>query len=288
MSDEADRVADHVQADGPVQNTVASTVEDAVERVVATLHGLSPEQRRQLLRHLRTSGLLETEELLTDRNRLQIAPALGLSARRRVRRTAAQQREAPREQQPSPQPVKPAPKPRLVTPDPPESYRSSVSGKVVVGSPGSETAPDDPHLMPPLPGQAPEKPIVVIFDGGSKGNPGKGYGSYALRWPGQPQQVVQLRFGDKVTNNEAEYDTLIASLEAILQRLLDAKADPNTARVEIWGDSLLVVNQVKGQWEAKEPRLAMRRDRVRELLERFGRWQLSHHGRENSVRTLGH
>ena len=44
--------------------------------------------------------------------------------------------------------------------------------------------------MSPLPGQAPEQPIEIIFDGGSRGNPGQGYGSYALLWPGLPQQVV--------------------------------------------------------------------------------------------------
>lgn len=283
MNDKGRARGDAAEA-ASVDRTVGTTVGtvETIETVVSALHALTPAQRRQLLRHLRTSGLLESEELLTDRNRLQIAPALGLRARRRVRRASTARRES------SAEPPKPPAKPRLVTPEPPEEYRSAVSGKVVVGAPGAETTPDDPHTMPPLPGQAPEQPIVVIFDGGSKGNPGRGYGSYALRWPGQPQQVVQLRFGDKVTNNEAEYDTLIAALEAILQRLLDAKADPRTARVEIWGDSLLVVNQVKGQWEAKEARLAVRRDRVRELLDRFGRWQLSHHGRENSVRTLGH
>ncbi|RIK54761.1 MAG: hypothetical protein DCC57_06315 [Chloroflexi bacterium] len=142
--------------------------------------------------------------------------------------------------------------------------------------------------MAPLPGQAPEQPIGVIFDGGSRGNPGQGYGSYALRWPGQPQQLVQLRFGDRVTNNEAEYDTLIAALEAILKKLHDSGASPASARVEIRGDSLLVVNQVLGTWDVKDPRMQVRRDRARALLEQFGHWQITHHGREHSVRTLGH
>jgi ribonuclease HI len=158
---------------------------------------------------------------------------------------------------------------------------------VVKGAPTSDL-PLQPHGMAPLPGQAPEEPVVVIFDGGSRGNPGQGYGSYALRWPGQQQQVVQLRFGDRVTNNEAEYDTLIAALEAILQRLADMGAANRTAKVEIHGDSLLVVNQVKGLWEAKEARLQVRRDRVRELLNAFAVWNLSHHDREHSVQTLGH
>ena len=97
-----------------------------------------------------------------------------------------------------------------------------------------------------------------------------------------------MRFGDRVTNNEAEYDALITALETIVQRLDDSQAAPKTAKLEIRGDSLLVVNQVKGLWEAKEQRLQVRRDRVRELLESFAAWQLTHHGRENSVQTLGH
>jgi ribonuclease HI len=142
--------------------------------------------------------------------------------------------------------------------------------------------------MPPLPGQAPEQPIGIIFDGGSKGNPGLGYGSYALRWPGQAQQIVQLQFGDGVTNNEAEYDTLAAALEAVVKRLRETKADPTTARVEIRGDSQLVINQVLGAWKCSDDRMRQRRDRVRSLLREFGSWEILYHPRENNVRILGH
>ncbi|MBK8050566.1 MAG: reverse transcriptase-like protein [Anaerolineales bacterium] len=162
------------------------------------------------------------------------------------------------------------------------------TGKVVLGAPSSAPETPDPHAMSPLPGQAPERPIGLIFDGGSKGNPGFGYGSYALRWPGQAQQIVQLQFGNGVTNNEAEYDTLIAALEAVHKRLLDGGADPATARLEIRGDSQLVINQVTGEWKCTDERMRTRRDRVRELLRTFGAWQLTHQGREHSVRVLGH
>ena len=248
---------------------------------------LTPDQRRRLLRRLRTSGLLDNDELLSDRDPLRIAPALGLDAQRRARRAG----EKPRASGPKLVPANPPSESRPSATHPitakSEPYRSAVSGKVVKGAPDIST-PLEPHGMAALPGQAPEQPIVVIFDGGSRGNPGQGYGSYALRWPGQSQQIVQLRFGDRVTNNEAEYDTLIAAIEAILQRLEDSGATTKSAKVEIRGDSLLVVNQVKGLWEAKEARLQVRRDRVRELLESFGAWKLTHHDRENSVQTLGH
>lgn len=265
-----------------------------LDDLVAAIAELSPAQRRALARRLRAGGLWDADELVADRNRLAVAPAVP----RRGRRVTKPVKPAAAEEE------KPAPKPmgRYTPALPPteaqlafaksepqrgDGYRSAVSGKVVMGPP-KPVAPLSPHDMAPLPGQAPEQPIVVIFDGGSRGNPGQGYGSYALRWPGQAQQIVQLRFGDRVTNNEAEYDTLIAALEAILQRLLDAGAAPSTARVEARGDSLLVINQVKGLWEVKEARLQARRDRARGLLEQFGAWQLIHHDREQSVQTLGH
>lgn len=251
--------------------------EPSLASIFAAIEQLTPGDRRRLARRLRVSGLAAPDELLTDRNRLQIAPALGLRYRKLLRRVAP--RSAPSRFVP---PERPAETPALDEP-----YRSPVSGKVVVGAPDAD-APLEPHAMAPLPGQAPEQPIVVIFDGGSRGNPGQGYGSYALRWPGQPQQIVQLRFGDRVTNNEAEYDTLIAALEAILKKLRDSGASPSTARVEVRGDSLLVVNQVLGAWEVKDARMQVRRDRVRELLDQFGHWQLIHHTRDHSVRTLGH
>jgi ribonuclease HI len=142
--------------------------------------------------------------------------------------------------------------------------------------------------MSPLPGQAPDQPIEIIFDGGSRGNPGQGYGSYALLWPGLPQQIVRLRFGDEVTNNEAEYDTLIAAIEAVIKKLQDSGAASETATLVIRGDSQLVINQVHGIWECKERRMQVRCDRVRYLLQRFGNWQLTHHDRSESVQTLGH
>jgi ribonuclease HI len=242
-----------------------------IPEIVALIRRLSPDQRRALFRHLRLSGLLDTESLKTDRERLRVAPALG----KRQPRTSAHD--------------KPAHSPAPTSSRADAEYRSPVSGHMVVGTPADgDTELADPHAMHPLPGRAPEQPISVVFDGGSRGNPGQGYGSFALNWPGLPQQVVRLQFGDRVTNNEAEYDTLIAALETVLKRLREHDADPATAQVEIQGDSQLVINQVRGQWKCNEERLRIRRDRVRDLLERFGAWELTHHDRQHSVDVLGH
>ncbi len=232
--------------------------------LIDTIRQLAPAQRRHLWRRLQVMGLLDREDLLTDRDALQIVPAV---------------------QKPSSKPVVPPATPTNGSADP--TYRSPVSGRVVVGAPqkGTEVAP---LAMRPLPGQAPEGPIRLFFDGGSKGNPGHGYGSYALDRPAYPRQVVRLQFGNRVTNNEAEYDTLIAALEAVLKRLAENGANPETAKVEIWGDSQLVINQVNGEWQSNKAELRMRRDKAQVLLKQFGQARLRYHGRENNVDILGH
>jgi ribonuclease HI len=263
--------------------------EATLEALVAAIERLSPAQRRQLQRRLRVSGLFVPESAITDQDRLRVAPALGRGAQANRPQPTAPLRPSPLLPPQHPPPARGEPneddaKPVVGA----TAYRSPVSGKVVVGEPDNTPGVNDPHAMAPLPGQAPEKPIQIIFDGGSKGNPGQGYGSYALHWPGAQPQVVRLRFGNQVTNNEAEYDTLIAALEAVLNRLRDHGADPATARLDLRGDSLLVVNQVQGQWKIKEERLRTRAERVRQLLAQFGPWRLRHHDRSHSVEALGH
>jgi len=94
---------------------------------------------------------------------------------------------------------------------------------------------------------------VLIFDGGSRGNPGPGYGSYALIKPtgsadlpelaepsalsARSADVVRLDFGARMTNNEAEYDTLIAALEDLIARITQAGRNPAEFSVEVRGDS---------------------------------------------------
>ncbi|MCA1668296.1 MAG: hypothetical protein LC793_13055 [Thermomicrobia bacterium] len=51
-----------------------------------------------------------------------------------------------------------------------------------------------------------EAEYTIIFDGGARGNPGEGYGSYELR-TGTHREIVRLTFGNNVTNNEAEYQS---------------------------------------------------------------------------------
>ncbi len=130
---------------------------------------------------------------------------------------------------------------------------------------------------------------VIVFDGGSEGNPGPGYGSYALRRRGdENQRMVRLDFGRDMTNNEAEYETLIAALQGLIERIELAGRSPGEFSLEIRGDSKLVLNQIKGTWKAKDDRMRALRNRARHLLSCFDAHRLVHQDREESVRVLGH
>lgn len=91
--------------------------------------------------------------------------------------------------------------------------------------------------------------VVVEADGGSRGNPGPAaYG--ALVRDADTREVlaeVAVAIGE-ATNNVAEYAGLVAGLR------LAAEHAPGAA-VEVWMDSKLVVEQMKGAWKVKHPGL---------------------------------
>ncbi len=136
---------------------------------------------------------------------------------------------------------------------------------------------------------SPERPtIYVLFDGGSLGNPGPGYGSYVFQLPDGGRGLIEVDFQRRMTNNEAEYYTLIEALENILELLRRKNEDPAGFAVEIRGDSALVLSQVSGAWKARDPRMRSLRDRVRELLNQFGEYRLIPVPREVALHYLGH
>jgi ribonuclease HI len=129
---------------------------------------------------------------------------------------------------------------------------------------------------------------ILVFDGGSRGNPGAAYGSFRLhRRGGRPDSPTRLRFG-RGTNNEAEYWSLIAGLESLLALLTEAGNAAAEVRLEVRGDSQLVIRQLEGSWKAKEPRMRRLRDRALNLLRRFASVRLTHQDRSRSLAVLGH
>lgn len=107
--------------------------------------------------------------------------------------------------------------------------------------------------------------IVIHTDGGARGNPGKAAIGVAV-FVGDECVYELASFIGVATNNEAEYQALIAALEWLLvnQENLQAKA---AALVVLKLDSKLVVEQVNKNWKIKEARLRALAEKCWALLE---------------------
>ncbi|WP_414675516.1 bifunctional RNase H/acid phosphatase [Lentzea sp.] len=105
--------------------------------------------------------------------------------------------------------------------------------------------------------------VIVEADGGSRGNPGPaGYGA-VVRDKLSGETLAERKGAIGVaTNNVAEYQGLIAGLEAA--RELGAEV------VEVRMDSKLVVEQMSGRWKIKHPSMQPLAKEARELARAFG------------------
>jgi ribonuclease HI len=114
----------------------------------------------------------------------------------------------------------------------------------------------------------------LYTDGASRGNPGpSGAGVLLLDERGRP--LLELnRFLGKATNNEAEYQALIAGLDAA-ERL-------ELSQLRIFLDSELVVKQLHGEYRVRNPRLQPLFDEVASRLQRLSSYAIMHVPRERN------
>ena len=114
--------------------------------------------------------------------------------------------------------------------------------------------------------------IVANVDGGARGNPGPaGYG--AVITDEQGNVLAELYEGIGVsTNNIAEYRGLIAALQWA--------ADHGHTRVHIKADSLLIVQQMLGNYRVKHEGLLPLYRQARGLVVRIGNVTFEHVRRE--------
>lgn len=102
--------------------------------------------------------------------------------------------------------------------------------------------------------------FVIEADGASRGNPGHASFGCVVRNMNTGDVVVELGgVLGHATNNVAEYNGLVAGLEAI------AAMDPK-AIVEVRMDSKLVVEQMSGRWKIKSPDMRELAMKAREIL----------------------
>ena len=90
--------------------------------------------------------------------------------------------------------------------------------------------------------------LELYVDGGARGNPGpSAYAVIIIDADEEMELVRETRFLGQGTNNEAEYEGLIAGLDLCRQFA------PNI--VFAHSDSQLVIQQMLNNWKIKEPRL---------------------------------
>ncbi|KAL5549105.1 hypothetical protein UlMin_004336 [Ulmus minor] len=128
-------------------------------------------------------------------------------------------------------------------------------------------------LNPEIPGEPHEVMIAetelewqLFFDGSASA--GKGGLGVVLISPESTIHTKACKLMYGCSNNEAEYEALIAGLELA--------AEKGAKNLNIQGDSRLVVQQLKGEFAVKEPALTRYRARAQQILQRFQTFHFKH------------
>ncbi len=114
--------------------------------------------------------------------------------------------------------------------------------------------------------------IKMYADGGSRGNPGPSASGYVIM--DMDNQII-LKSGVYVgitTNNQAEYRSLQFGLEEAHKL--------GASEVDVYMDSLLVINQMKGIFKVKNGELIPLQKEIQEFAKRFKKISYTHVPRE--------
>lgn len=119
---------------------------------------------------------------------------------------------------------------------------------------------------------SPQPKIKIYTDGGSRGNPGPSASGYVLLDMEDNILVDKGIYLGITTNNQAEYTALKLALE-------EAKA-MGSREIQVFMDSMLVVNQMKGVFKIKNRDLWPIHDAIRQLVTGFKSVSFTHVPRE--------
>ena len=127
----------------------------------------------------------------------------------------------------------------------------------------------------PFDGEPRSGPVVAYIDGGARGNPGPaGFGVRIERPDGALIEELAEPIGI-ATNNVAEYRGLLAALEW-------AKAHGHRA-LHVRSDSLLLVQQMLGNYKVKNPGLLPLHAKAQLLTHEIGNVTFEHVGRAKNA-----
>jgi ribonuclease HI len=115
--------------------------------------------------------------------------------------------------------------------------------------------------------------LTIYSDGGARGNPGSAAIGVVIYDGDKIVKKISKTIGE-TTNNQAEYQALIAGLKKAQE------LGANTAKCFL--DSELVVSQVTGKYKVKEPRLQEKVAEVLKLTNKFDSVDFKHVPREKN------
>lgn len=105
------------------------------------------------------------------------------------------------------------------------------------------------------------KRLMIFSDGGARGNPGPAAIAFLILLENGQILMIKSRYIGLRTNNQAEYEALIAALESALAL--------NAEEVTCHLDSELVTKQLTGEYAVKNRELREMWNKVQELKKRF-------------------
>ncbi|KAK5835684.1 hypothetical protein PVK06_011379 [Gossypium arboreum] len=117
-----------------------------------------------------------------------------------------------------------------------------------------------------------EKSWKMSFDGASNAL-GHGVGAVLVSPEGNHYPLT-ARLNFFCTNNIAEYEACIMGLRAAIEQ--------NVKTLEVYGDSALVIYQIRGDWEVRDSKLVKYSDLVAELIKEFKEITFNYFPREEN------
>jgi ribonuclease HI len=124
---------------------------------------------------------------------------------------------------------------------------------------------------------AARRKVIVNVDGGARGNPGPAAIAAVVTDPSGELLAERSETIGVTTNNVAEYRALLLGIA--LAKDLDAD------EAEFVGDSMLVVEQVRGNWKVKQEHLRPLHAQVTDALDDLGSWSIRHVKRGENERA---
>lgn len=118
------------------------------------------------------------------------------------------------------------------------------------------------------------KTANLFFDGGSRGNPGLSAGASVIKISNQ-ETIIVSEIMKKATNNEAEYLGLLLGLRKAV--------DLEIQKIDIYGDSQLIIKQLLGDFAVKAQNLKHYYHLCHDILNGFDKYSLNHIRREKNI-----